>query len=209
MKERDTRDSGEFDAEGNYILEDTGESIEDVVEQVQESVSESAEEASEPAPDLSGLEAENAKLRDQYVRKLADFENFRRRTDREKAEFFKYALADFMRDLLPVLDNFERAIAVSGDAPEEYRRGLELIQKQLLETTGRYGLSAIDAAGVPFDPQMHEGIMREEDPTVPSHTVTEVLQKGYFLHDRLLRPAMVKVAVGGAEPDALEGAEEI
>jgi molecular chaperone GrpE len=196
VSEQDDRGAGSFDAEGNYILEDTGESLADF--------DEGADTQAPPSDGNTGdevarLAEENARLRDQYVRKLADFDNFRKRNDREKADFFKYALADFMRDLLPVLDSFDRAVAVSGEAPEEYRRGLELLQKQLVETTGRYGLTSVESSNVPFDPEMHEGIMREEDASVPSHTVTEVLQKGYFLHDRLLRPAMVKVAVGGPD----------
>lgn len=194
MSDREPGQGEQFDDEGNYILEDTGESLDDF-----------SAEAAPPAADSESavrqLREENASLRDQYVRKLADFENFRKRSEREKTEYFKYALGDFVRDLLPVLDNFDRALASSSDAPEEYRRGLELIQKDLMSTLRRYGVTPIEDTGVPFDPTMHEGILREENPDVPSHTVTQILQRGFFLHDRLVRPAMVKVAIGGPEPE--------
>jgi molecular chaperone GrpE len=199
VTDRERREDGQFDAEGNYILEDTGETLEDFAEQVTLERPIVAGATAGPDLEIERLQKENADLRDLYIRKLAEFENFRKRSEREKAEFFRYALADFLRDLLGVIDNFDRAVAGSADAPEEYRRGLELVQKQLVEATRRNGLTPIDESGVPFDPEMHEGILREENPDVPSHTVTEVLQKGYFLHDRLLRPAMVKVAVGGPD----------
>jgi molecular chaperone GrpE len=132
------------------------------------------------------------------MRTLADFENFRKRSEREKQDFFKYALAGLMKDLLPVIDNFDRSLehAAEGD---DFHRGVLLIYKQLFDALTKHGLRPIDQAGVPFDPKIHEAVVREEDPSVPSHTVVAILQKGYFLHDRLLRPAMVKVAVGGSE----------
>jgi molecular chaperone GrpE len=135
------------------------------------------------------------------MRTLADFENYRKRADREKTEFFKYALAGVLKDLLPVLDNFDRALdhAESGD---DFHKGVALIYKQMWDVLQRHGLRPIEEAGVPFDPRIHEAVVQEENPSVPSNTVVAILQKGYFLHDRLLRPAMVKVAVGGPERQA-------
>jgi molecular chaperone GrpE len=103
-----------------------------------------------------------------------------------------------LKDILPVLDNFDRALdhAEEGD---EFHKGVHLIYKQLFEVLQRHGLKTIDEVDVVFDPNIHEAVIREEDPSVPNHTVTAILQKGYFLHDRLLRPALVKVAVGGPE----------
>jgi len=97
-----------------------------------------------------------------------------------------------------VLDNFDRALehAEEGD---EFHKGVLLIYKQLYEMLQKHGLRPIADANVPFDPNIHEAVVREEDPSVPSHTVVAILQKGYFLHDRLLRPALVKVAVGGPD----------
>ena len=129
---------------------------------------------------------------------MADFDNFRKRSDRERADFARYANANVLREILPVLDNFDRALehAEEGD---DFHKGVLMIYKQLFDVLEKNGLKVIDETGVHFDPNLHEGVIREEDPSVPSHTVTAVLQKGYFLHDRLLRPAMVKVAVGGPE----------
>lgn len=180
-----------------YVLEDTGDSIEEIEREMQATAREAAaatgEEAADPPPVAAGSE-ETQQSRDRYLRLLADFENFRKRSEREKTEFYKYALAGLLKDLLPVLDNFDRALdhAEEGD---DFHKGVLLIYKQLFEVLQKHGLRPIDESGVPFDPNIHEAVIREEDPSVPSHTVTAVLQKGYFLHDRLLRPAMVKVAV--------------
>lgn len=198
----ENRTRGPEEADDAYVIEDTGESVEELEREMRETAAEAASET--PAPeeasggDATSLLAENRQLKDRVMRTLADFENFRKRSDREKADFFKYALANATRDLLPVLDNFDRALehAEEGD---EFHKGVLLIYKQLFDVLQKYGLTPIDQAGVHFDPNIHEGVVREEDPSVPSHTVVAVLQKGYFLHDRLLRPAMVKVAVGGPE----------
>ena len=188
-----------------YIIEDTGESVEEIEREMREAAEEAVGTASGGA-EGSGAEAapapqEDAVLRDRYLRTLADFENFRKRNEREKADFFKYALANVMKDLLPVLDNFDRALdhAEEGD---DFHKGVLLIYKQLFDLLQKHGLRPVEEAGVHFDPNIHEAVMREEDSTVPNHTVTAILQRGYFLHDRLLRPAMVKVAVGGPERTA-------
>lgn len=182
-----------------YVLEDDGASV----EQIEQEMKEAAKEAvGDPPPaEASASEAvhaENAELRNRYLRTLADFDNFRKRSEREKQDFFKYALGGFMKELLPVLDNFDRALehAEEGD---EFHRGVLLIYKQLADVLQKAGLKPITESNVRFDPNIHEAVVREEDDSVPSHTVVAVLQKGYFLHDRLLRPALVKVAVGGPE----------
>ena len=180
-----------------YVLEDDGASVEDLEHEMQKA----AQEAASDAPAASqATGAGEAEWRDRYVRTLADFENYRKRVDREKQDFFKYAMAGMLRDLLPILDNFDRALdhAEEGD---EFHRGVALIYKQLFDVLKKHGVRVIDESNVKFDPNIHEAVVRSEDPSVPSHTVVEVLQKGYFLHDRLLRPAMVKVAVGGPEEE--------
>lgn len=189
-----------------YVIDDTGD-----LQEVQElagyretpvPVEEGEGPAAAPAPGgESALQDELRRMRDQYLRSRADFENFRKRTEREKGEYFRYAMADTLRDLLPVLDNFERALEHEGGT-SEFRTGIEMIYRQFADVLGRMGLETIDPAGQPFDPQFHEAVMREENDSVPANTVTDVLQKGYLLRERLLRPAMVKVAVGGpARPD--------
>lgn len=187
----------------SYVLEDSGDSIQDIEHEMevaaQEAADSTATRRAKATPETAGpLQQENADLKDRYLRTLADFENYRKRADREKSDFFKYALNGLLRDLLPVLDNFDRALDHAGDG-DDFHKGVLLIYKQLYDTLTKHGLKPIDQARVPFDPKIHEAVVREENPSVPSHTVVEILQKGYFLHDRLLRPAMVKVAVGGPE----------
>jgi molecular chaperone GrpE len=180
-----------------YVLEDDGASVEDIEHEMQKAAEEAAADgASAAAPPASDPAA--AEWRDRYMRTLADFDNYRKRADREKQDFFKYALAGTLRDLLPVLDNFERAVDHAEDG-DEFHRGVALIYKQLFDVLTKHGVRVIAESNVRFDPNIHEAVMREEDPSVPSQTVVQILQKGYFLHDRLLRPAMVKVAVGGPE----------
>ena len=184
------------------MLEDTGGSIEDIEHEMEVAAQEADSTLSRrhkmPAPEEAPLQKENLDLKDRYLRTLADFENFRKRSEREKSDFFKYALGGLLRELLPVLDNFDRALDHAGEG-DDFHRGVLLIYKQLFDTLTKHGLRPIDRANVPFDPKIHEAVVSEQDPSVPSHTVVAVLQKGYFLHDRLLRPAMVKVAVGGPE----------
>lgn len=190
------------DDNDSYVLEDTGGSIEDIEHEMEVAAQEAAEARKDPQPDSAPtaetVDSELRDVRDRYLRTLADFENYRKRADREKADFFKYALAGTIKDLLPVLDNFDRALehAEEGD---DFHKGVSLIYKQLFDVLRKHGLRPIEESGVHFDPNVHEGVVTEENPSLPSHTVVAILQKGYFLHDRLLRPALVKVAVGGPE----------
>lgn len=186
---------GPDDADDTYVIEDTDGSVEELEREMRETAAEAA--ADNPGPAASSDDAGDP-YRDRYVRAIADFDNFRKRTEREKADFFRYAVASVLKDILPVLDNFDRALdhAAEGD---EFHKGVLLIYRQLFEVLQRHGLKPIEDVGVTFDPNIHEAVIREEDPSVPNHTVVAVLQRGYFLHDRLLRPALVKVAVGGPE----------
>ena len=193
------------DDDDRYELEDTGESIEDIETEMEAAADEASgarsEATAEPPPPET---ADAAEWKNRYMRTLADFENFRKRSEREKGEYFKYALSNVFKDLLPVLDNFDRALdhAEEGD---EFHKGVLLIYKQLFDLLTKSGLKSIEEPGVVFDPNVHEAVIREEDSSVPNQTVTAILQKGYFLHDRLLRPALVKVAVGGPDrPDDVE-----
>jgi len=193
----DDQNRNEDDA---YVIEDDGASVEQIEREMNEAARAAASE-SDPAPAenaAAAVEQDLRDFRDRYLRTLADFENFRKRSEREKQDYFKYAMAGVIKDLLPVLDNFDRALehAEEGD---DFHKGVSLIYKQLFDVLRRHGVRVIDEAGVRFDPNIHEGVVTEENAGVPSHTVVAVLQKGYFLHDRLLRPAMVKVAVGGPE----------
>ncbi|HEV2720660.1 MAG TPA: nucleotide exchange factor GrpE [Thermoanaerobaculia bacterium] len=181
-----------------YVLEDDGSSIEQIEREMQETAQAAAADPPAAEEAAATVEQDLREFRDRYLRTLADFENYRKRADREKADYFKYAMAGVIKDLLPVLDNFDRALehAEEGD---DFHKGVSLIYKQLFDVLRRHGLRVIEESKVKFDPNIHEAVVTEEDASLPNHTVTTVLQKGYFLHDRLLRPAMVKVAVGGPE----------
>jgi len=142
------------------------------------------------------LAAEKTDLFDRLLRKQAEFENFRKRTEREMQETYRRARADVLLDILPALDNLERALKHSENADATVlHEGLALIYKQLSDTLGRHGLEAIDSVGKPFDPELHEAVAAEPNEEVEDHTVLDELQRGYKLGDRLLRPARVKVSV--------------
>ncbi len=140
-------------------------------------------------------EEEAGRVREALLRKSADFDNLKRRTEKDKADYFRFALADAFHDLLAVLDNFERALAHRGDASgEDFQAGIDMIARQLGESLRKYGLVEVPALGLPFDPNVHEAVVREVTADSAPGTVLEVFQRGYTLNDRLLRPARVKVA---------------
>jgi len=144
-------------------------------------------------PELQKVRAERDTLLDRLARMQADFENARKRASREQQEFRDYALADAINTLLPTLDSFERALQSSREQ-SELRSGIELIYKQLQDALNKLGLRPIPAKGEPFDPRLHEAIEMVETTEAPDHQIVQELQRGYKLKDRLLRPAMVKVA---------------
>lgn len=140
------------------------------------------------------LAAEKADLQDRLLRALADFDNFRRRAARDRSEYVQFAAMEMVRDLIPVLDDFHRATKVET-ADKEYAKGIELIQQRLFETLTKAGLEPIQAAGKQFDPNLHQAVDRVESEELPDQTVLEEYQSGYNFKGKLLRPAMVKVAV--------------
>lgn len=144
---------------------------------------------------ISELEGENVKLKNEYLKAYADTENTRRRLQQEAEQTRKYRIQSFALDILPVLDNLERALAI-GPTPEteSYRKGVEMIYQQLIHALTKEGVSEIEAMGKEFDPNFHQALMMEAVEGVEPNHVTEVLQKGYMLKDRILRAAMVKVS---------------
>jgi molecular chaperone GrpE len=140
------------------------------------------------------LAAEKAELKDRLLRTLADFDNFRRRAERDRSDFIQFAAMDIVRDLVPVLDDFRRAMKVET-ADKEYAKGIELIYQRLFETLKKAGLEPIEAAGKPFDPNVHQAVERVHTDDYEDQTVLEEYQSGYNFKGKLLRPAMVKVAV--------------
>ncbi len=146
----------------------------------------------------SALEQEIADLKNQLLRVHADFDNYRRRTRQEREDLQRFATKSVITDLLGVVDNFERALSSlpSDDAMSDVRKGVEMVHRQLLTVLEKYGVQAMDAVGQPFDPTLHEAVMQEPaaDGQEPG-TVVQELQKGYTMHGKVLRPAMVKVTV--------------
>jgi len=173
------------------------EAAEQPVEETTETEAEPAEVTVEDAPaedDTAALEAQLKEKSDRILRLQADFENFRRRTAKEKEELAAVITQNLLTDLLPLLDNFERAMAVEQTDGEAFQKGVEMIFTQLREVLDKHGLEGIEAEGQPFDPNIHQAVMRVENPDVEDGTITQVLQKGYQAKGRVIRPAMVQVA---------------
>ncbi len=196
----------EFDSEpGKEVVETPGAQAEQPAEQAGAG-SEAAAATPAPSPEeiIANLTAERdrlaqdkASLYDQLLRKQADFENFRKRIEREKSEFRVQASMEVVRSILPVLDGLERALVVASedDAGPEFRRGIEMLQKQFLETLQKLGLEPIEARGQIFDPHIHHAVEMVETEEHEDQSVVEECQRGYWFQRRLLRPAMVRVAV--------------
>lgn len=141
---------------------------------------------------VAKLEKELDETKDLYQRMLAEYANYKRRTEQEKQQIGAFTKAELLGGLLTSLDNMEKAVA--APAGEEYKAGVDLVMRQFMEALHKLGLEEIPASGVPFDPNVHHAVMREDADGVEADTVTEVYQKGYTVGDRVLRPAMVKVA---------------
>lgn len=152
--------------------------------------------------EIQKLVEERDSLQDRLLRKQAEFDNYRKRSERERTEYIQMASADLMRELLNVLDSFDLAVrnaaserVVAGDI----LRGINLVYKQLLDTLGRFGLKAIEAKGQPFDPNFHQAVTTVASSDLAENTVVEELRRGYTLNGKLLRPAMVSVSAGSGQ----------
>jgi molecular chaperone GrpE len=186
---------------GTIEISDPGETLESVLEEEERSAISAAEEK------LRSAQKDLEDLKDRHLRKLAEFENMRKRAEREKSEYFRFALGNFLLDLFPISDSFDRALAhAPAEALEtDLGQGVAMIRRQIDELWKKYGVAEVDTSG-PFDPNVHEAVATEATDEVPKDTILEVLRKGYFLNDKLLRPALVKVAVPeegsrGREPE--------
>lgn len=187
---------------------------------------EGAEAPVDPAASVETLVAENeklareaAELKDLAQRKQAEFENYRRRTERERSDIVRHAASDLVLEILPVFDNLGRAVEAAQAAEstgqgswDQLREGVGIIYKQFKDILERNGLEEIECEGKPFDPHVHEAVSRVETDEHPDGTIVEVFQKGYRMKDRLLRPAMVSVARGsddsGDDPESRAENEE-
>ncbi len=153
-----------------------------------------AAQLAEIAAERDRLAAEKADLYDRLLRRQAEFDNFRKRAERERVDTLEYAEMEAIRKLLPVLDDFDRALKVES-ADKEYAKGVELIYQRLLDTLKRLGVEPLESTGKPFDPNVHHAIESVPTEEAADHTVLEELQRGYNFRGKLLRPAMVRVAV--------------
>ena len=171
---------------------------------------EAAQSAAIEVPTVSveqfeALQKEKQDLYDRLLRKQAEFDNFRKRTEKEKTESYDFAVANFILGLLPALDGLERGLSVTeGETVESYKRGIELILKQLRDRLASAGVQPIRVTGKMFDPNFHQAVMREESAVLPENEIIEEMQRGYTFKDRLLRPSMVKVAVAPAQSEVEE-----
>ena len=165
-----------------------------------------AGEGAPPAPDTDVDEP----MRERFLRLQADFENFKKRMDREKEDYHRHASAALVAKLLPVIDNFERALATDprSEGESAMLQGITLIHRQLMDELKREGLVPLESVGEPFDPSRHEAIATDATSDLPPNTVVEEIQRGYFFMDRLLRPAAVKVSVDPSHHDTAVGGEE-
>jgi molecular chaperone GrpE len=146
--------------------------------------------------DASALERQRDDLRDRLLRTVAEFDNYRKRVDRERRELAEAASIDLIRDLLPLVDDLERALQVeaTSEEAEAYRRGFEIIYRQLLDVLRKRGVTPIEAVGRSFDPQYHEAVVHEPSATHGDGEVIGEVRRGYMIGERLLRPSMVRVA---------------
>lgn len=163
----------------------------------------------QPSAELQALAAENADLRDRLLRTMAEMENLRRRTEREKEDVARYGVSRFARDILTVGDNLRRTIehvpaeaAAQDPALKSFLEGVDLTERELHKVLERYGVKRIEPIGQRFDPNAHQAMYEVQNPEVPEGTVVDVLQAGYVIGDRTLRPALVAVAKGGQRPGA-------
>jgi molecular chaperone GrpE len=142
-----------------------------------------------------GLKVERDELKDLLLRRQAEFDNFRKRTEKERSEYLQYAGMELVRDMLPILDDFDRALKAEGGNPD-YTRGVEMIYSRMYETLKKLGLEPIETSGKRFDPHLHQAVERVETNESPDGTILGEFQRGYHFKGKLLRPSMVKVAVG-------------
>lgn len=177
-------------------VDDPGESLEAALAEEERSAIAAAEEK------LHSVMADLEDLKDRHRRKLAEFENMRKRTEREKSEYLRVALGKFVGDFLTISDDFDRALAHAS--PEEiasdFGQGVALIQRKLSDLWRKWGLVEVDTSGT-FDPNVHEAVATERSDDLPKDTIVDVLRKGYLLNEKLIRPALVKVTVRGGDAE--------
>lgn len=199
QQEIDAAEAEESAAEESAAEESAPETApEDAAKDAADAAAPDAQET--PEDDASALKAQVESLqaalaeKDNRVKRLqADFENFRRRTSKEREELANVVTQDLLKGMLPILDNFDRAMAAEQKDNESFQKGVEMIYTQLHETLKNAGLEPIETAGQKFDPNFHQAVMRVENPDLEDDTIAQELQKGYIVKGRVIRPSMVQV----------------
>jgi molecular chaperone GrpE len=191
-------DAGEAKAGDKNVHEDAGPKRKSVAKRAHH-------RAVDPEEVLKSTIAEREEFKDKYLRGLAEMDNFRKRMKKEREDFQKYVLTEILLDLLQIYDNLERALkAKTTELDKGIVSGVEMIRKQFLDLLKKNQVLEIDALGKHFDPAFHEALSKEERPGISQPVVVEVYQKGFIYNDKLLRPALTKVAVPAAMPPAAE-----
>ena len=187
MKKKDEEILEEMQKQIDEAAAEEAETAEEAVEET------AAEEALEPTEAELALAAKVTETEERLKRLQADFENFRRRTRQEKDELANMVTQDIIKDLLPMIDNFERAIAAEATDTASFQQGIEMIYKQLMEILAGKGMEVINTADAKFDPNFHQAVMRVQNPELEDDTIAMELQKGYMVKGKVVRPSMVQV----------------
>lgn len=163
----------------------------------EEMISKLSEELEAKEKEIAQLKNQVEELKDKFLRSLAELDNVRKRVEKEKEEYYQYALSDLLREILPIIDNFERALKTPEEETDgkTFKEGVELIYRMLLNLLRKYGVTPIEFQDKKFDPTIHHALASEESDEVSEPEIKEELQKGYLIHNRLLRPTMVKVII--------------
>lgn len=205
MSESNEKKMSENNEKGKKELKETEQEKEEVTEEEDETKTEIEEELERLRMEAESARAEAESARNRMLRTVADYENYKKRLEKEKKEFMKYANERFIKDLLPSLDDLERAIISSNDSSdlESLREGVQIIYKQLNNILEKYDVTPIEAVGKKFNPNLHEAIMHMPSKN-PKNTIIEEYQKGYKLHDRVIRPSKVVISAGSSDEEEEE-----
>ncbi len=184
-------------ADKNLSCGDQGEPEVASTEKEQKLIKQSGAKLDNKEKELARFKTMAEEYKDKYLRALAELDNFKKRTEKEKEDFYQYALSDLLKEILSIIDNLERALKATQENIEDepIREGIELIYRMLLNLVSKYGVTPIEIKDNKFDPAIHHALTAEESEEVQEPKIKEELQKGYFIHNRLLRPTMVKVII--------------
>ena len=193
LKKKDEQKLEEMQQEINAVDADEADEAEEAASESAETEAENKDSQDEAAAQIEKLTAELKEKEDRVLRLQADFENFRRRTSKEKEELSAVVTQGILKDMLPLLDNFERAMAAEAKDSEAFQKGVEMIFTQFTEILKKNGLEHIEVEGQKFDPNFHQAVMRVQNADMEDDDIAQELQKGYMVKGRVIRPSMVQV----------------